>query len=63
VAAVQHHGAHVECVEASKEEAKESFISTKPCRDGIRLTAHHTWVVRRMRGDTVNWSGRKLTMQ
>jgi hypothetical protein len=42
-----------EGAEKSEEEAKESFILTKPCRKGIRPTAHRTWVVRCMRGDTV----------
>jgi hypothetical protein len=58
VAGVQHHLAHVECVEACEEEAKESFISMKPCREGIRRIVHRTWVVRRMRGDTVNGAAR-----
>jgi hypothetical protein len=33
----------------------------KPCREGIRPTAHLTWAVRRMQGDMVTRGGRKPT--
>jgi hypothetical protein len=55
VAGVRHHGARMEWAEASEEQAKESFILMKPCHEGIRSTAHRTWAVWHMRGDTVQW--------